>query len=82
MQLNEVVELGVAHDFMAESMRSSLIGLWWSAIEVWTDCVDHALRGAHHRPADEVDLRGSQEGREKGFGSAGPLAPSSDEEYT
>jgi len=82
MLLNKAVELGVAHDFTFESIKSSLIGLRWSTFEVWMDCVDHALRGAHHRPADEVDLRGSQEGREKGFGSAGPLAPSSDEEYT
>jgi len=81
MQLNEVVELGVAHDFMAESMRSSLIGLWWSAIEVWTDCVDHALRGAQlHRPIDEVTGRGSRDGQGEGSGSSSPPTPSIDEE--
>ncbi|KAJ8426225.1 hypothetical protein Cgig2_003850 [Carnegiea gigantea] len=46
MLLNEVVELGVAHDFTVESMKSSLIGLRWSTFEIWMDCVDHALRGA------------------------------------
>ncbi|KAJ8419891.1 hypothetical protein Cgig2_017701 [Carnegiea gigantea] len=46
MLLNEAIELGVAHDFAAESMKSSLIGLRWSTFEVWMDCVDHALMGA------------------------------------
>ncbi|KAJ8443340.1 LOW QUALITY PROTEIN: hypothetical protein Cgig2_015821 [Carnegiea gigantea] len=34
MLLNEEVELGVAHDFTAESMKSSLIGMRWSTFEV------------------------------------------------
>ncbi|KAJ8430980.1 hypothetical protein Cgig2_027693 [Carnegiea gigantea] len=46
MLLNEAVELGVVHDFTAESVKSSLIGLRRSTFEVWMDCVDHALRGA------------------------------------
>ncbi|KAJ8452005.1 LOW QUALITY PROTEIN: hypothetical protein Cgig2_016586 [Carnegiea gigantea] len=65
MLLNEAVELGVAHDFMAESMKSSLIGLRWSSFEVWMDCVDHALRGTQlHQPADEVEVCGSRDGLE------------------
>ncbi|KAJ8433848.1 LOW QUALITY PROTEIN: hypothetical protein Cgig2_032059 [Carnegiea gigantea] len=58
MLLNETVELGVAHEYKAKSMKSSL--LYW--------------------PADEVEVRGSQDGQEEGSGSAGPPAPSSDEE--
>ncbi|KAJ8424647.1 hypothetical protein Cgig2_016916 [Carnegiea gigantea] len=81
MLLNKAVELGVAHDFTAESMKSSLIGLRWSTFEVWMDCVDHALRGAQlHRPADEVEVRGSRDGQEEGTRSADPPAPSNDEE--
>ncbi|KAJ8429439.1 hypothetical protein Cgig2_021091 [Carnegiea gigantea] len=81
MLLNEAVELRVAHDFMAESMKSSLIGLRWSTFAVWMGCVDHALRGVQlHRPANEVEVRGSQDGEEKGSGPADPPAPSSDEE--
>ena len=58
--LNEAVEIGVAHDFTAESMKSSLIGLRWSTFEVWMDCVDHALRGVQlHRPSNEVEVHGS-----------------------
>ncbi|KAJ8425534.1 hypothetical protein Cgig2_021339 [Carnegiea gigantea] len=81
MLLNEEVELGVAHDFTAESMKSSLIGLRWLTFEVWMDCADHALRGAQlHRPADEVEVHGSQDEEEEGSGSTGPPAPSSDGE--
>jgi len=35
-----------------------------------------------HRPADEVEVRGPQGCQKDGSGSAGPPAPSSDEEYT
>ncbi|KAJ8421649.1 hypothetical protein Cgig2_019222 [Carnegiea gigantea] len=44
MLLNKAVEMGVAHDFTAESMKSPLIGLRWSTFGVWMDCVDYALR--------------------------------------
>ena len=46
MLLNEAFELGVAHDYMAESMKSSLVGLRWSTFEVWLDCMDEVIRGA------------------------------------
>ncbi|KAJ8423406.1 LOW QUALITY PROTEIN: hypothetical protein Cgig2_030573 [Carnegiea gigantea] len=69
MLLNEAVELGVAHEYTAKSMKSSLAGLRWSTFELY-------------RPADEVEVRGSQDGQEEGSGSAGPPAPSSDEEQT
>jgi len=81
MLLNEAVELGVAHDFTDKSMKSFLIGLRWSTFEVWMDCIDHALKGAQlHRPTDEVEVRGSQDGLEGGSWSADPPVPSSDEE--
>ncbi|KAJ8432518.1 hypothetical protein Cgig2_001111 [Carnegiea gigantea] len=64
MLLNEAFGLGVAHEYAAESMKSSLIG----------------LRGAQlYRPADEVEVQGARDGQEEGSGSAGPPAPSSDE---
>ncbi|KAJ8429441.1 hypothetical protein Cgig2_021093 [Carnegiea gigantea] len=79
--LNEEVELGVAHDFTAESMKPSFIGLRWSTFEVWMDCVDLTLRGAQlHRSSDEVEVCGSRHDQEEGSGSAGPPAPSSNEE--
>ncbi|KAJ8435553.1 LOW QUALITY PROTEIN: hypothetical protein Cgig2_015408 [Carnegiea gigantea] len=74
MLLNEAIELSVAHDFTAESMKSSLIGLRWSTFEAQMDCVDHALRGAQlHQSADQVEVRGSQDGQEEGSGSADPF---------
>ncbi|KAJ8421645.1 hypothetical protein Cgig2_019218 [Carnegiea gigantea] len=45
MLLNEAVEMGVVHDFTAESMKSSFIGLRWLTFGVWIDCVHYALRG-------------------------------------
>ncbi|KAJ8424979.1 hypothetical protein Cgig2_031928 [Carnegiea gigantea] len=59
MLLNEAVELGMTHEYTAESMKSSLAGLRWSTFEVWMDCMNCILRGAQlYRPADEVEVRG------------------------
>ncbi|KAJ8422958.1 LOW QUALITY PROTEIN: hypothetical protein Cgig2_031580 [Carnegiea gigantea] len=81
MLLNEAFELGMAHEYTTESMKSSLVGLRWSTFEVWLDCMDCVIRGAQlYRPADEVEVRGSRDGQEEGSGSASPSAPSSDEE--
>ncbi|KAJ8421605.1 hypothetical protein Cgig2_025734 [Carnegiea gigantea] len=66
IMLNKAVELGVAHDLTAESMKSSLVGLRWSTFEVWMGCVDHVY--------------GPRNGQEEGSGSNGPPAPSSDGE--
>ena len=44
--LNEAVELGMASSFMAEGLKSALVGLRWSSFEVWMSCVDHELREA------------------------------------
>ncbi|KAJ8448911.1 hypothetical protein Cgig2_030767 [Carnegiea gigantea] len=58
MLLNEAIALGVARDFMAEGLKSALVGLRWSSFEVWMSCVDHELREAQlrraqgNRPAD------------------------------
>ncbi|KAJ8424180.1 hypothetical protein Cgig2_015914 [Carnegiea gigantea] len=46
MLLNEAVELGMAHEHTADSMKSSLVGLRWSTFEVWMDYMDCILRGA------------------------------------
>ncbi|KAJ8427425.1 hypothetical protein Cgig2_019037 [Carnegiea gigantea] len=63
MLLIEAVELGVAHNFTAESMKSSLVGLRWSTFEVWMGCLDQVLRAAQlQRPIDEVEVCGSQDG--------------------
>ncbi|KAJ8432823.1 hypothetical protein Cgig2_008537 [Carnegiea gigantea] len=81
MLLNEVFELGVTHDYMAESMKSSLVGLRWSNFEVWLDCMDEVIRGAQlYRPLDEVEVQGAQDGQGEGSGSANRSDPSSDEE--
>ncbi|KAJ8441272.1 hypothetical protein Cgig2_013687 [Carnegiea gigantea] len=71
--LNEAIELGMAYDFMTESIKSSLVGLRWSTFEVWIGCVNH-------RPTDEVEVRRSRDGQEEGSGLHGPPTPSSDEE--
>ncbi|KAJ8444450.1 hypothetical protein Cgig2_005972 [Carnegiea gigantea] len=56
MLLNEAVKLGVAHEYMADSMKSSLVGLRWPTFEVWMDCMDCVVREAQlYRPADEVE---------------------------
>ena len=34
MLLNEAVKLGVMHDFMAEGLKSALVGLRWSSFKV------------------------------------------------
>ena len=63
MLLNESIKLGVAHEYTAERMKSSLVGLRWSTFEVWMDCMDCPLRAAQlYRLADEVEGRGSPDG--------------------
>ncbi|KAJ8449495.1 hypothetical protein Cgig2_002292 [Carnegiea gigantea] len=58
-----------------------LVGLRWSTFEVWMDCMDCVLRGAQlYRPADEVEVRGSMDGRGEGSRSASPPAPFSVED--
>ncbi|KAJ8441277.1 LOW QUALITY PROTEIN: hypothetical protein Cgig2_013692 [Carnegiea gigantea] len=46
MLLNEAVELGVVHDFMADGLRSALVGLRCSSFEVWMSRIDRKLREA------------------------------------
>ncbi|KAJ8423866.1 hypothetical protein Cgig2_033790 [Carnegiea gigantea] len=59
MLLNEAVELGVVHSFMAEGLKSALVGLRWSSFEVWINCVDHEPREAQLRwQAVAVEVRG------------------------
>ncbi|KAJ8433463.1 hypothetical protein Cgig2_014504 [Carnegiea gigantea] len=35
MLLNEMLELSIVHEYTAERMKSSLVGLRWSTFEVW-----------------------------------------------
>ncbi|KAJ8434455.1 hypothetical protein Cgig2_025425 [Carnegiea gigantea] len=81
MLLNETLELGMAHEYTAVSMKSSLVGLRWSTFEVWMHIMGEVIRGAQlYRPPKEVDVQGARDGQGEGSGSAGPPAPSSDEE--
>ncbi|KAJ8436722.1 hypothetical protein Cgig2_027393 [Carnegiea gigantea] len=81
MLLNEMLELGVVHEYKAERMKSLLVGLRWSTFEVWMHIMDEVIRGAQlHRQPDEVEVRGARNGQGEGSGSADSPAPSSDEE--
>ncbi|KAJ8433390.1 hypothetical protein Cgig2_019180 [Carnegiea gigantea] len=44
MLLNEAVELAVLRGFVAEGLKSSLVGLRWLSFEAWMSCTDHELR--------------------------------------
>ncbi|KAJ8438935.1 hypothetical protein Cgig2_012830 [Carnegiea gigantea] len=67
------------HGFMAEGLRSALVGLRWSNFEVWMSRVDYKLREAQLRQqAVEGEVRGPSDGREESSGSNGPPPPSSD----
>jgi len=46
MLLNEAVELGVVRGFMADGLKSSLVGLRWRCFEALMSCTDHELREA------------------------------------
>ncbi|KAJ8420765.1 hypothetical protein Cgig2_030941 [Carnegiea gigantea] len=81
MLWNEAVELGVASGFMAEGLKSALVGLRWSSFEVWMNCVDHELREAQlWWQAVAVEEGGLLDGQEESSGSNCPPVPSSDEE--
>ncbi|KAJ8429720.1 hypothetical protein Cgig2_013792 [Carnegiea gigantea] len=63
MLLNKTLELGVAHEYTAKSMKSSLVGLRWSAFEVWMHIMNEVIRGAQlYHPPDEVDVEGARDG--------------------
>ncbi|KAJ8422415.1 LOW QUALITY PROTEIN: hypothetical protein Cgig2_023439 [Carnegiea gigantea] len=63
MLLTEAVELGMAHSFMAEGLKSARVGLRWSSLEVWMGCIDHVLSEAQlQRLTDEVEIRGPLDG--------------------
>jgi len=81
MLLNKTLELGVAHEYTAKSMKSSLVGLRWSTFEVSMHIMDEVIRGAQlYRSPDEVDVQGARDGQGEGSRSADPPAPSTDEE--
>ncbi|KAJ8429562.1 LOW QUALITY PROTEIN: hypothetical protein Cgig2_010275 [Carnegiea gigantea] len=81
MLLNEMLELGVVHEYMAGRMRSLLVDLRWSTFEVWMRIMDEVIREVQfHCQSDEVDVKGARDGQGEGSGSADPPAPSSDEE--
>ncbi|KAJ8437037.1 hypothetical protein Cgig2_025884 [Carnegiea gigantea] len=57
MLLNEMLELGVVHEYTDETMRSSLVDLRWSTFEVWMRIMDEVIREAQiHRQPDEVGV--------------------------
>ncbi|KAJ8445629.1 hypothetical protein Cgig2_018570 [Carnegiea gigantea] len=59
MLSNMTVELGVVRGFMAEGLKSALVGLRWSSFEVWMSCVNHELKEAQlRRHAVTVEVRG------------------------
>ncbi|KAJ8430517.1 LOW QUALITY PROTEIN: hypothetical protein Cgig2_012916 [Carnegiea gigantea] len=77
MLLNKAVELGAVRGFMAECLKSALVGL---SFEVWMSCVDHKLRKTQfRRQVITVKVHGPQDGQKESSGSNGPPAPSSDE---
>ena len=41
--LNEAIELGVVRSFIAEGLKSSLVGLRWLSFEAWMSRTDHEL---------------------------------------
>ena len=81
MLLNEMLELGVVHEYTAERMKSLLVGLRWSTFKVWIRIMDEVIRGVqlHHQP-EEVEVKGARDGQGEGSGSADPPTPSSDKE--
>ncbi|KAJ8437665.1 hypothetical protein Cgig2_028603 [Carnegiea gigantea] len=48
-EMNEAIELGVVRGFMAEGLKSSLVGLRWSSFAAWMSYTDHKLREARQR---------------------------------
>ncbi|KAJ8430746.1 hypothetical protein Cgig2_009637 [Carnegiea gigantea] len=62
--LNEMLELGVVHEYTTERMRSLLVGLRWSTFEVWMRIMDEVIQGEQlHRQPDEVEVKGARDGR-------------------
>ena len=83
MLLNDVIELGVVHGFIANDLKSILIGLRWTFFEAWMSCTSHELMEAQLRQRPiAMEARGSLDGRDERSGSIGPPHPSSHKEQS
>ena len=81
MLLNDAVELGPAHEFTGDEMKSVLMDLRWSSFERWIYCMDDTLMAAQqNRLADEIKVSDAADDRRGVSDLGGPPAPSSDEE--
>ncbi|KAJ8428675.1 hypothetical protein Cgig2_006349 [Carnegiea gigantea] len=49
MLLNDAIELGVVRDFIADDLKSTLVGLRWTCFEAWMSRTSHKLREAQLR---------------------------------
>ena len=80
MLLNDVVELGAAHEFTGHEMKSVLMDLRWSSFKKWIYCMDDILRAAQqNRPADEINVSDVDDVQGGVSDLGGPPSPSSDE---
>jgi len=67
MLLNQTFELSVAHEYTAERMKSSLMGLRWSTFEVWMHNMDEVIRGAQpYCRSNKVDVQGARDDQGEG----------------
>ncbi|KAJ8441232.1 hypothetical protein Cgig2_033956 [Carnegiea gigantea] len=83
MPLNDAVELGAARGFIADDLKSTLVGLRWTCFEAWMSLTSHELREAQlQQRTIAVEARRPSDGQEESSGSIGPPPPSSDEEQS
>ena len=80
MLLKDAIELGAAHEFTGDEMKSVLMDLRWSSFEKWIYCMDDILRVAQqNRLADEINVSDVADVQGGVSDLGGPHSPSSDE---
>ncbi|KAJ8420761.1 hypothetical protein Cgig2_030937 [Carnegiea gigantea] len=76
MLLNDAVELGVVRGFIADDLKSTLVGLRWTCFEAWMSRTSHELREPQLRQRTVVvEARGRSDSWEESSGSTGPPPP-------
>ena len=76
MLLNDAIELGAAHEFTGDEMKSVLMVLRWPSFEKWIYYIDDILRVAQqNRPADEIKVSDFANGQGENSDLGCPLPP-------
>ena len=73
MLLNDAIELGIVCHFLADDLKSTLVGLKWTCCEDWLNCTSRNLREAQlWQRILTAETHGLTDNEEESLGSTDP----------